>query len=65
MPDDNREPFTHRYRRSLAFGGWIAGVLLTVVFYNLTAWRPARLASEGAAGAADAPMIQVGALPVT
>ena len=65
MPNDNRDPVLHRYRRSLALGGWIAGVLLTVLFYNVTTWRPARLASDGAVGAGDAPMIQVGALPVT
>ena len=64
MTREDREPFSNRYRRHIGFGGWLGGVLLTVVLYNVTAPRPTRLA-DGGRQVSDGETIQVGALPVT
>ena len=65
MTSESRRPFYVRYRRRLLFGSWFAGVGLTVVAYNATKPRPARLGNDDASGGTDVPTIQVGALPVT
>ena len=64
MPNEGRDAFINRYRRSLGLGGWIAGVVLTVVLYNVTLPRSAA-ATSGGRELTDDETIQVGALPVT
>lgn len=64
MPNEGRDAFISRYRRTLGLGGWLAGVALTVVFYNVTLPRTAA-ATSGGRELTDDETIQVGALPVT
>ena len=64
MPTEGRDAFMSRYRRSLLLGGWLAGVVLTVLLYHVTQPRSAATTSGGRE-LTDAETIQVGALPVT
>ena len=66
MTTESRYPLIARYRRALLLGGWIAGVALTVVLFNVTTQKPTRTASDrGPGNAPDSPTLEVGALPVT
>ena len=65
MSDSNPESFARRHRGLVALAGGVAAVLLTVVFYNATMPKPARSSAAPKPGVAEAPPLQVGALPVT
>ena len=57
------ESFFVRHRRGLVIAAWVAGVVGTVVLYNSTGAKPT--VPAGSTVVADAPTLQVGALPVT
>jgi len=64
-PDDSRESFRTRHRRSIALALWLGGLVAIVVLYNVTMPKPTVPQTAGGGSTADLPTIQVGALPVT
>lgn len=65
MSDSNPDSFARRHRGLVALASVAAAVLLTVVFYNATTPKPAGSSAASKPGVAEAPPLQVGALPVT
>jgi hypothetical protein len=60
-----RDPFTVRYRRSIALATPVVAVILSVLFYYVTMPKSAQTASASGEKIADSDLLQVGALPVT
>lgn len=60
-----RDPFTVRHRRTIAIVSPIAAVVLSVLFYNVTAPRSVQTAAASGTKLRESDLLQVGALPVT
>lgn len=60
-----REAFVARHRWPLILAGVLAGVLSTVVLYNVSAPTPERVGGVDVKDLPEAQILRVGALPVT
>ena len=65
MATEFRDPFTVRYRRSIALATPFVAVILSVLFYYVTMPKSAQTATASGEKIADSQLLQVGALPVT
>jgi hypothetical protein len=65
MATEFRDPFTVRYRRSIALATPVVAVILSVLFYYVTMPRSAQTASASGDQISESQLLQVGALPVT
>ena len=65
MPGNFREAFIARYRWPLILAGVVAGVLATVVLYNVSAPKPEQVGGVDVKELPEGLILRVGALPVT